>query len=503
MKQIAIYTCLIITLCGTVSCKKVLDINTNPNASTAVTKDMLLAGSLLTTARLETTTINDLGSYWGGYWGKAYDVNVSTFGVASSTIDQIINYTIIDNFETDIWEKSYVNIYNYTLLQQQAQSSAPFYAGVAKIVKGMHFLQLVDHYNNVPFTQASDPANTHPVYDQGADVYAGAVDLISSGIQDIKSAGVTPQPTSSDIFFKGDAASWIRFANTVKLRALLHQSQLSAKTGYIAAEIQKIKNEGSGFLTADVLANPGFTTQADNQQSPFYTMYYKNSQGVVSGYFNAVRPTRFLLDKYDEVNDPRKTLIYAEAANGGGYKGVLLGQNTADATQNSTATSAFRGPNGGIIKTATSGALVFSLAESLFLQAEAAQRGWIDGSAKDDYENAIKASFNYTGVPATAFAAYNTQPGVAFNDASAVDKIARIIGQKWLALNSLDGAEAWNDFRRLGLPAGIPGSLAVSVTGSIYPKRLRYPTSEVATNAAEVAKQGNIDGLVNKVFWQP
>lgn len=502
MKKFILYSSLIAATFSTAGCKKILDINDNPNASNQVTKDMLLAGSLVTTTRMETTTINELGSFWAGYWGKAYDVSGTATGASGTTIDLIINYSIIDNFETDIWEKSYSTIYNYTLLEQQSQGNAPFYAGIAKIVKGLHFLQLVDHYNNVPFSSASNPANTQPAYDKGEEVYAAAVNLISAGILDIKSATGTVIPGNSDIFFKGDAASWIRFGNTIKLRALLRQSQLSAKSSYINEELLKIKAEGSGFITADVLANPGFTTQADNQQNPFYTLYFRNSQGVVSTLFNAIRPTRFLLSQYDAVNDPRKTLIYAEANNGGGYKGVILGQNTNDVTQNATATSAFRGPGAGVIKTATSGSVIFSLAESLFLQAEAAQRGWIEGPAKTYYENGIKASFNYTGVPATAFTAYNTQAGVAFDDASAGNKMERIISQKWLALNSVNGAEAWNDFRRLGFPAGMPGSVAASASGTVYPKRLRYPASEVSTNGVEVSKQGNIDGLVSKVFWQ-
>ncbi|WP_442591600.1 SusD/RagB family nutrient-binding outer membrane lipoprotein [Pedobacter sp. AW31-3R] len=501
MKKAILYTTFIAATCCSTACKKVLDINTNPNASTTVTNDMLLAGSMLTTTRLETNTINELGNFWGGYWGKAYDISGTTTGAAGTTLDLIGNYSIIDNFAADIWEKSYTSIYNYTILQHQTQENAPFYAGIAKIIKGLHFLQLVDHYNNIPFSQASDPSITKPVYDKGEEVYAGALDLITSGIADIKNSGVTAAPTTADIFFRGNALSWIKFANTIKLRALLHQSQLAEKSNYITAEIAKITAEGSGYITADVLANPGFTLQADNQQNPFFTTYFRNSQGVAAAMFNAVRPTRFLLARYEAVNDPRKALIYAEAVNGGGYKGVLLGQNTTDATQNATSTSAFRGPGAGIIKTATSPALLFSLAEAYFLQAEAVQRGWIPGTAKALYENGIKASFAYTGVPESAFSTYNLQAGVAFDDSSASDKIERIIDQKWLALNSIDGAEAWSDFRRLGLPRGMPSSVAVPAATT--PKRLRYPSSEVSTNSAEVAKQGNIDGLVNKVFWQP
>lgn len=499
MKKNILYATCIAAAFYSAGCKKVLDINSNPNASTNVTKDMLLAGSLLNSARLETNAINELGNFWGGYWGKAYDISGTTSGATGTTIDLIANYSIIDNFATVIWEKSYTTIYNYTLLQQQTEGDAPFYTGIAKIIKGMHYLQLVDHYNNIPFSEASVPGNTQPAYDPGEQVYEGAVDMITSGIQDIKNTGTLASPTVSDIFFKGNASSWIKFGNTLKLRALIHQSQLSSRSAYISAEIAKIIEEGSGFISADVLANPGFTSQADNQQNPFYTAYFKNSQGIVSGMFNAIRPTRFLLAAYDAVNDPRKALIYAEATNGGGYHGVILGQNSSDASQNATATSAFRGPGAGVIKTATSGALIFSLAESEFLQAEAAQRGWIGGSVASYYERGIKASFNYTGASDTAFQSFIVQPSVSL--ASAADKVERILGQKWLALNSVNGAEAWNDFRRLGLPKGMP--LSAGASGQSFPKRLRYPSSEVSTNSSEVAKQGNIDGLVSKVFWQP
>jgi len=499
MKNRIISAALLALMCLGTACKKILDINDNPNASTTVTNDMLLAGTLLSSARLENGAINEIGSFYGGYWGKAYDASGSATGSAATALDLITSYNIIDNFATDIWEKSYTYIYNYTLLQQQAQGQAPFYAGIAKIMKGMHYLRLVDHYNNIPFSQAANPLITQPVYDNAETVYAGALDLITSGIADIKSAGATTIPSSADIFFKGNAASWIRFANTLKLRALLQQSQLSNKTSYINTEIAKIVAEGSSFSNADVLANPGFTTQSDNQQNPFYTTYYRTAQGTIPAMFNAIRPTRFLLASYDAVNDPRKAAIYAEATNGGGYRGVLLGQNVADATQNATATSAFRGPNAGVIKTATSGALVLSLSESLFLQAEATQRGWLSGSTKSLYESAIQASFSYLGVASAAFTSYNAQAAVAFDDASASDKVSRIISQKWLALNSIAGASAWNDFRRLGLPQGMP--LAISKTSA--PKRLRYPSSEVSTNSAQVKAQGNIDGLVNKIFWNP
>ncbi|MNY34920.1 Starch-binding associating with outer membrane [compost metagenome] len=135
----------------------------------------------------------------------------------------------------------------------------------------------------------------------------------------------------------------------------------------------------------------------------------------------------------------------------------------------------------------------------MFLQAEAAQRGWISGTAQQYYEEAIKQSFKYMEVPAGDFSAYNQQAGVSFAAAAANAKIERIIEQKWLALNSISSIEAWNDYRRLGLP-NIPNSLdAPSPTAR--PLRLMYPETERMTNNEEASKQGNDDITTAKIWW--
>ena len=62
-----------------------------------------------------------------------------------------------------------------------------------------------------------------------------------------------------------------------------------------------------------------------------------------------------------------------------------------------TKTSAIGGFGGveGIVKTPQQDQLIFSDFESLFLQAEAVQRGWITGDAKALYESAVTQSFIY------------------------------------------------------------------------------------------------------------
>src|SRR5690606_5654562 len=103
----------------------------------------------------------------------------------------------------------------------------------------------------------------------------------------------------------------------------------------------------------------------------------------------------------------------------------------------------------------------------------------------------------YMEVDAASFADYNAQDIVNFDEAS--DKIARIIEQKWLALNSISSIEAWNDYRRLDIPA-IPNSLEAP-TPTSRPLRFMYPETERMTNNEEASKQGTDDMLNDAVWW--
>ena len=495
MKKI-IYSLTIVSFLGLASCVKSLDINDNPNVPSSIDNNSQLAGSLLSSARLQTTTMNEIGSFWGGYWAKASDIAGTSAGATQSQLDMEVNYTISNSFATSVWDNQYLVIYNFQLLKEQTEKSAPAYAGIANVIEALHFMQLSDYYNNVPFSEALNRNNTKPKYDNGLDVYKGSIRLISEAIDQFKNVGTTAVPNTSDILFKGNLNKWIKFANTLKLRALLQLSNLNGEAGYISTEIAKIVAEGSGFLTEDAIVNPGFSKNA-NQQNPFWDTYYQSYAGVTTTLYTAVRPTKYIVNLFNTLQDPRLNAIYLPSATGNVYAGVELGSSSAD--QTSARSSAFR--VGGVLKSATAGALYFSAAESCFLQAEAIQRGWLSGDANVAYTNGIKASMNYLGVATTDQNTYLAQVSVNLN--AATNKLNQIITQKWLALNSISGTVAFNDFRRLGLPADVPGSISYDNSGKSHPTRLVYPTSEQNANMLNMLAQGNIDPMNTKVFWMP
>lgn len=485
-------------------CEDFLDVNNNPNKAVEVPADLRLPAALVSTVNEETVALNQLGALWGGYWGTTNEgANLFTKEKAYSLV------AITDGRDgIPFWENGYTTLLTYQLLRQEAEgTNSPNYAGIAKIMQGWHFLRLVDLYNNVPFDDAlQGTVRLTPRYEGGQQVYEKAVNLISEGIADIKQAPLTaPKPGADDVIFQGNMTRWIKLANTVKLRALLRQSE--AGTGsYVQAELAKIQTEGSGFLGVgeNAYVQPGYLVTA-GKQNPFWEAYYRTAAGVVTANFTDLRPTEFVLGEYQRLNDPRLARLYARNS-AGQYRGVVFGAPAnSGTTYNRANTSTFLGPRennnqpGGLFKSAQQPSVLLSSFESLFLQAEATERGWLTGTtAKSLYDAAISESFKYLDVPTAATTTYLAQPTVSYEQAS--NKIERLIAQKWLALNSISSIEAWNDYRRLGYPAALPNS-PQAPTPTARPLRLLYPETERTTNGTEVSQQGSLDGLRDRVWW--
>jgi len=497
IKNISIITLFAAVLLS--SCADFLDVNDNPNApiSENLQLSAKLPSALVATVNQETGQLNQLGALWGGYWGTTSE-GINMF-FNQKTYNGPGMRDVRDGYP--VWETSYTNLLYYQLIKEQAEEEgALFYQGVAKVMQGWHFLRLVDIYNNVPFDEALQGTEfSTPKYESGQSVYEKSINLITEGIQELKSAPAGTEAGNDDILFKGNKTLWAKFGNTIKLRALVRQSEV-ADEAYIQSELTKISAEGSGFLGAgeSVLAQPGYLNTA-SKLNPFWESYYRNVEGAATVNYQDIRPTVFAIEQYEQRNDPRLSQLYVDID--GAYKGVQFGDPVVDHEQyGRAATSAFKGPqeNNGqpaaLFKNSTQPSLLMGSFESLFLQAEAAQRGWLSASAKDLYEEAIGESFKYMEVDVNVLPSYLEQAAVEFDNS-----VETIIEQKWLALNSISSIEAWNDFRRTGLPA-IPNSLQAP-TANARPLRMMYPETERMTNNEEASKQGNDLVVEGKVWW--
>ncbi len=480
--------------------KNYFNINNNPNAATTTTPELVLPNALKVTVGMQLTGFTYL-SGWMGYWAPSGSYAMSASDVAS--------YHQTNDTYSGSWTTFYRNLEDYDYIEKTAlQQKKPFYAGAAKIMKAFVFQQLVDLYNDVPYTDAlQGTVKITPKYDKAQAVYEAITNQLDSGViymQNPSASAATPDTATSDIMFHRHVDKWIAFANSLRLRILLRQTQMSGRASYIQTEIGKITANGGGFLKTDALVNPGYAAST-GQQNPTYGYFVTLTGNPTSGgqadYWRAAQYSiAFLMNN----NDVRYKYIYSMTSDTNHpYIGNVLGSTT---NIPGSGTSSI-GP--GILKSVSQPAVLMSLAESDFLQAEANLRGWL-GNAGDDsvnYNKGVRASFAYLGAPDSSATAILTQSGNKQTNYSACttfnEKLACIIRQKWVAMNSITPLEAWDDYRRLGLPADVPLSVSPFKDAPNIPLRVLYPTSEYTTNATNVGAEGTIDGHTSKIFWMP
>ncbi len=293
---------------------------------------------------------------------------------------------------------------------------------------------------------------------------------------------------------------WVKFANTLKLKMLINLTQTSYGPGLAQTELSGLT--ASDFLGAgqDAAVNPGYSNSSNSQQSPLWQDIGLNSTGTPYTNNAYYRANSYAVNFYQSTNDPRLTQYYAVSGSGS-VKGRAFGST---ALEHNSAISGF-GP--GVLKSASQSAIILPACESFFLQAEAIVRGYLTtaGTAQAAYQNGVTESFRLLGVSdyANAAATYTSQNDPRVNWSVAPDPITLIITQAWAAYNVYDPIEAWNNWRRLGIPANIPVSIYPGTTATHIPYRLQYPTSEYSYNASNVNQEGTVDPLSSKVFFMP
>lgn len=487
MKKLSIIllTGLILTGLG---CKKGSLDTPNPNNPTAVTPELVLPSAMETTASGQITDFAFLQE-WMGYWAPSgsYAINASDLSTYKQTT----------NFGDGLWIKYYRNLEDYQYVETNATAQGkPFYEAAAKVMKAYVFQQLVDMFNNVPYTQALQGTKyIQPAYDNGQSIYESEMSDLTTAVNLFQGPNVAGTATS-DVMFAGDASKWVQFANTLKLRMLMRQTQIPGRSAYIQAQIDSILSQTptNPFLTTDAGVNPGYTSA---QPNPFYASNINLAGTYIQDYWRA---NQYVITFDSANNDPRTTRLYAPTSCCGTYQGNVIGSATNHAA-NSASTF---GP--GILKSPSQSAILISAAESYFLQAEGSVRGFLyAGQAEILYDLGVQASFDYLG--AGDASTYYNQPGnkntTFAANTSMSDQIAVIIRQKWMAMNMVTPFEAWADYRRLHLPSDIPLSVSPYVVSDIIPFRIQYPTSEYNTNSTNVNAQGVIDPQSSKVFWMP
>ncbi|WP_066830801.1 SusD/RagB family nutrient-binding outer membrane lipoprotein [Rufibacter ruber] len=505
MKKV-IYTVFALLMLGASGCgDDFFDINQNPNSATeeSITPQLILPRALHATAARVATSFN-YAAHWTGYWARS-----GTYGPNNEQE----SYNISTGYQAGQWSGWYDILTDADIMEKKSVVlNQPFYTAAAKVIKSIGFMYLVDQYNNVPYSKAFDfQGNILPAYDKGEDIYKDLLVQLETAAKLMADAEITPEMRNVDILFGAgrttDAAAeklmWRKLINTQRLKLIVRQSEV---TGFNAtAELAKVTAEGSGFLMSGETAavQPGYAV-ITGQQNPFWDAYKANATAPTAAVDQYNRANNYVLNKYRNNNDIRYQYFFSKVATKttaqpNDYYGYNFGEAIGNDEPKAANSSDVAGP--GLARSATQPQWLLTSVESMFLQAEAVQRGWMAGDAKTAYENAVRESFMWLGVTnATATANTYLTESIANYDAAA-NKINLIVMQKYLALTGIANFEAYVDYRRVGVPNDLPLSLASGRGNNIIPLRLQYPTIEYTTNAGNVSAEGNVNPQTSKVFW--
>ncbi|TGD57980.1 SusD/RagB family nutrient-binding outer membrane lipoprotein [Flavobacterium humi] len=483
-----------------VSCEDYIDVNKDPNSPevSELTPDNILPGAQTTTATTFGTRMNQLGNLMSVSWSA----NATDF---TSPFINEFKYNVTTTFYDDIWDNLYQRTSNFSHIEKyQDGQNWDHHRAIAKIMKSFYFQYLVDLYGDLPYTQIHNSTDfLFPKYDDDKATYRLLITQLDDAINLIDNTDDTTvrSVVAFDVMMHGDMPKWKRFANTLKLRILLRQSQLAdADTQtYLTQQFANLQNSGAQFLAAneDVTINPGYLN-SDGKQNPFYATYGRDPQGDATSTNNLVGPSKFTADFLRgllpgrSVVDPRRLRLYTSRTAGSTtITGVAQGASTGRPSR--------LGP--AIIKGSNQDMIIMQSAESLFLQAEAAQRGYLAGNAQALFENGINASFAILGSTPTEAANYITlSQGVnTVGWTGSANKIEAIITQKWIANNCINGIESWIELTRTGFPSGMP--LPLTTNSATRPIRLLYPASEYSGNTNNVPNQTAADAFTSPVFW--
>jgi len=493
-------------LVSAAGCKKgTFDINdVNPNQPSKVDPQFLLSSALTASAysSFNTGGFVEFANLYMGYW--AFSGDYGGYGTTAT-------YNINNGSYTSNWDYVYSTIlvnYQYIINNSRKDPKAGNFFGAAQIMEAFHFQRLVDMYNNIPYTDAlKGGVVNYPKYTDAATVYAGIIKQIDSGIAAIKGApaDATSIPSSYDVMFGGDMDLWVKFGNTVKLKIALNLTQKDEASA--KAALSGLSSDDFLGAGEDAGINPGYSNSNAQQQNPLWGSVGLSPAGAPTGNRQFYRANAFAVNFYKAHGDPRVNFFY-DTTSDGQVHGRVFGSQ--DGSEHNTVISAI-GLNKGVLKSPSQTAYILPAFESLFLQAEASQRGYISGTTPDVlYQTAVEESFRLLGVGSTDAASVteaDTYLGqvsdASVNWTAAPNKITLIVTQEWAALNMYDAVTAWNNWKRLGLPANLPVSVYPGTTAPHIPVRLFYPQSEFTANTANVNAQGNVDVINGKIFWMP
>ncbi|PKH67593.1 SusD/RagB family nutrient-binding outer membrane lipoprotein [Flavobacterium sp. ALD4] len=479
-----------------ISCSDYLDVNTDKDSPTVAPLSLLL-----TNTQVGVGSVTDFNNFSGNI--------LAVYTHQMTTREEYDQYgTKVGSIPVNNdWDTIYLTLTDIqTLIDQATASGDLVYVGIAQMQKAYLMALAVDLWGDVPYTEATNltAGIVSPKFDAQKAIYADVFKLIATAKANIATNAGTQKPAANDLFYKGDTAKWIKFANTFKLK-LYNQVRLT--NDFDTAGFKALVAENNFFTSAaddfqfnhtasvapeernNLYLDSYNSTQFGAYQSPWF---YEILKGVNPN-IHANNPDPRM--KYFFFNQLKAGVLPPDTGN------ATTGNPNADYWDKSTGFFSIRfgtvGPNqgqsaensytypgifqtggryddgkGGIMDGNTGTGIapfrMLTYDEFLYIQAELIHVGQLTtaGTASAKLNQAMKASFAKVDqvvslnkssqiIPvlagSTTVTAFITNVLAEFNAAAPAKKLEIIMTQKWVGTCG-DPMDQYTDYRRTGFP---------------------------------------------------
>ncbi|MEB3218765.1 MAG: SusD/RagB family nutrient-binding outer membrane lipoprotein [Nostocales cyanobacterium 94392] len=444
-KHKLLITFLMLVAIGGNSCKKYLDINTNPLTATTVEPKLLFGYAI---------TAWDANKNSGDSWipiGLMVQNMASggNFGWGAGDVYDMSPFSL--NNTWNMYYNSGGN--NLKLAIKAAEEADPKNNNTAaqcKIILAQMMYEATTLFGDIPYSEAFQAEKfPEPHFDPQKQVLENIIVLLDEAIAQIDPASPL-KITDYDVFYGGDLTKWIKLANSLKFKVLM---VMVDKDPSKAAQIGALLADPNNMISSpsDNQVFKHYTTT--NQENPKYRLFKKYTNGVNQWFF----ANKNVFDYMAPLNDPRIPRYFDKGPNANDYIAVNTEQE-ADETTALISAYLYR-------KDAPS--VFLSYQEILLLQAEAYARGLgvnIDlAKSQQLFHDGVQAAMNFYEADPTEINTYLTTqlPDLT----SVADPVKEIHIQQWIDLmdRPLDAFVQWrrsgtdgNEVPALTLPAGAP-----------------------------------------------
>ena len=461
------------------------ELNENPNQPEEVSSDVLMTSAIRSSVNAMVTESYLLGNNIAQLTAKTLRTEVDVYSWNS--------------FPT-VWEEMYGALANISEVEMIARENGnQLMEGAALVMKSWVFSILTLSYGDIPYSEAVagvTEGNWFPAYDGQSEIFTAEGGLLDNLEQADQLLGSGTGSIGGDILYGGNAEKWQKFANSLRLRLLMHLS---------------VKQDVSADFAAIVNNRPLISSNDDNAVM-VYTGTFPNEFPTVplkQGDFDAVVMSESAVGAMEAYGDPRLG-VYARPDNirqvtedpdlEPEYDGAVNGLETGGCDKSGSRLGLiyYDYPNHPTSSDKADG-IIMTHAEVEFLLAEASQRGWIVHDPSTHYRDGIASSMEYYDVSFEEFGwddfeDYYAGSGVEFDNT-----LLTITEQKWLSL-FFHGLEPYFEFRRWmhendyqweALPFVAPPCL--NTNDDMLPVRFPYPGNEQSLNPDNYAEA--VDGL--------